>query len=213
MKFSVICPTRNRPDWIGRAVASVLAQTHADWELILLDNSDEPYPVVSGDPRVRQFRQPCNGVADAYTKALAMATGDVMVPLGDDDRLPADCLETSAAHFGDHLWLCGITDIQNEAGQTITTRGGDQHSIDRTLAGTYWLGGAVHWRRELTEDGGFDPAYEGAADFALYLRFIRTAPPALVPKVMYLYTDWPGTDSNERAENQRYQSSRIAQGA
>ena len=31
-KISVITPTYNRPDMIGRAIKSVLAQTFSDWE-------------------------------------------------------------------------------------------------------------------------------------------------------------------------------------
>lgn len=210
MRFSILLASRNRPEWVKHAIASVIGQTYHDWELILLDNSDEPYRDIPPMSRICHRHELCDGVAHAYSLAAEMATGDVLVPLGDDDLLPPDCLETSVLHFGDAKWLCGQTAIRNEAGATIAMRGGDQDSVAKTLAGNYWLGGAVHWRRELTEDGSFLSEYEGAADFDLYLRFIRTAPPVLVPKVMYLYTDWPGTDSNQRAANQAAQSSRIA---
>lgn len=211
MKFSVFLPTRNRAEWVPRCVASVLAQTYADLELVILDNSDEPYPpgVIPDDPRIVYRWQLCRGVAHASDEAVRICSGDVVVPLGDDDTLPLDCLERSAASLGDALWLNGRTEIVDPAGTVIAHRGGDIESVERTLGGEYWLGGAVHWRRELTERSSYAETFEGAADFALYLRFIRTAPPVLVPEIMYLYTDWPGTDSRVHAAQQYAQSQRI----
>lgn len=214
MKFSVLLPTRNRPNLILHAVRSVVLQTHEDWELILLDNSDEPYPYRFLDPRIRYEHMQCRGVAHASNEALARATGDVIVPLGDDDRLPPDTLSTSMQLFGDNSWLNGKTLIHNESGHVLAERGGTRESLDRTLAGEYWLGGAIHWRRELTDKyGGYPERYDGAADFKLYLDFLRDSPPALTDHVMYLYLDWPGTDSRQRAQNQAARSREIAANA
>jgi glycosyltransferase involved in cell wall biosynthesis len=212
VKFSVLLASRNRPGWVGSAIASVLAQAHTDWQLVLLDNSDESYEGIPTDPRIEHHFCEARDVAHAYALAVERASGDILVPLGDDDTLPSDCLAISDERFGESLWLNGVTVLYNEAGGEIARRGGDKDSLERTLKGTYWLGGAVHWRRELTEDGSYLSEYEGAADYALYLRFIHTAPPVLVGDVMYRYTDWPGTDSNVRALNQQNASRRIAEG-
>ena len=43
VRFSVVTSTRNRPDWLPRAVDSVRAQTFEDFEHIIYDNgSDHP---------------------------------------------------------------------------------------------------------------------------------------------------------------------------
>lgn len=213
MLHSVFLPTRNRPFCVETAVASVLAQTSRDWQLVILDNSDTPYwpgRLPWRDERIVYRHELCCGVADASTKAIRLCDGDILVPLGDDDRLPPDCLATSAALIGGHDWLNGRTAIHTDDGTIVTYRGGDQDSIDRTLSGDYWLGGAVHWRRHLTLEHGYETAYESAADYRLYLRFLQHSRPALTDHTMYLYRDWAGTDSREHAGRQADATARIA---
>jgi len=38
MKFSIILPTYNRANLVGRAIESVLRQTYPNWELIIIDD-------------------------------------------------------------------------------------------------------------------------------------------------------------------------------
>lgn len=59
--FSVLLPTRNRSEIVGRAIESVLAQEFTDFELIISDNDeseDATRKVVErySDPRIRYFR-------------------------------------------------------------------------------------------------------------------------------------------------------------
>lgn len=61
---SVILPTYNRADLIGRAIASVVAQTYPHWELIVVDDAstDRTEQVVRSfaDPRIAYLRLPIN---------------------------------------------------------------------------------------------------------------------------------------------------------
>ena len=60
--------------------------------------------------------------------------------------------------------------------------------------------------------GGYQTQYEGAADYHLYLRFIHEAPVGITDHVMYLYLDWPGTDSRTQSGRQQEATARIAHG-
>ena len=59
-RFSVCIPTRQRHHTLPYSVASVLAQTFDDYELIVQDNfsSDETYHSIKdiGDPRLKYVR-------------------------------------------------------------------------------------------------------------------------------------------------------------
>jgi glycosyltransferase involved in cell wall biosynthesis len=199
MKYSVFLPTRGRKELIGKAVESVLNQTLKDWQLVVLDNSDEPYWDVLpwDDDRIVYKHRICSGIADANAKAVALCEGDILLPLGDDDWLPEDCLKVSAKVMGDSLWLNGRTALHHPNGDVFLEVGGDQQSIDKTLAGKFWLGGANHWRRQLTKSGSFDSTYGSAADYDLYLRFLQIGQPALTKQVLYHYQDWEGTNTRQ----------------
>jgi hypothetical protein len=90
--FSIVLPTRNRPNLVPTAVQSVLEQDYRDFELIISDNSDpqrsaETRAVLSAalaDPRVRYVR-PSRTLAmvDHWEWAVRQAQGDYTGVLTD----------------------------------------------------------------------------------------------------------------------------------
>lgn len=92
MKFSILLPTRNRPDLLLLAIESVRGQSYADWEIIVSDNASAVDAAAEvrklGEPRIktRRFGQPVP-VTENWNAALEMASGDYFIMLGDDDVL------------------------------------------------------------------------------------------------------------------------------
>lgn len=199
--ISILTPTRNRRAWIRRAVQSVLNQTFEDWELIILDVGDEGKTVedlIADDPRIRYVRGQCAGPAADFQAALQLAEGEIVTPLSDDDRLPRRALEIANDLMERTLcdWMNGRTVIVDEAGDPLHLRGGVWEHVEDTRRGQYMLGGAVYWRKNLTDElGGFSSEFDGAADVDLYRRFLTRSDPVRTKQVLYIYTDHPGTDS------------------
>lgn len=209
-RFSLLTPTRDRPGWIGRCIESAHRQTFEDYEHIIYDNGSEPieHLVPICDSRIRYVRGPADGPADAFQKALDLATGEIVHPFSDDDLLTPDALEVVDREIGDAEWLIGNTSFEDEHGNHRFQLGGPVH-LDR-LAREYYLGGAIYWKRDLTDRlGGFDLEYDGAADYELYWRFANHGTWTYVDRTLYRYTDWPGTDSHVRQGNQIEKSARI----
>lgn len=110
VRISVILPTRDRAAYLPRAVASVLAQRHTDWELVIVDDgsTDQTPQVVAAmdDPRVRAVRlEPGaagGGVCRARNHALALATGEVIAYLDDDNTMHPLWLKSLAWAFDRH---------------------------------------------------------------------------------------------------------------
>lgn len=96
MKFTVIIPTRNRPEDLQRALASVFRQSIDDFDVVVIDDgSDAPHQDVLA-ARVRCFGgrvsllrlpQVLRGHGPAYARnfGVAHATGDYVCFLDDDD--------------------------------------------------------------------------------------------------------------------------------
>jgi len=91
---SIMLPTCDRGHLLSRAVASVLAQTEPDFELLIVDNNRREPPVASqpeagswlGDSRVRIVGAPAARSASAARNAgLDAARGAWVTYLDDDD--------------------------------------------------------------------------------------------------------------------------------
>lgn len=82
--FSVIMPTYKREHTINRAIDSILAQTHQDWELILIDNFGSDYSFNDERIKVYDYTQ-LTGAAAARNYGITLATKDLICFLDDDD--------------------------------------------------------------------------------------------------------------------------------
>src|SRR3954463_16830517 len=85
---SVIVPTWKRPQLLRRAPASLVAQTEADWQAIVVDDGagegiEEARRV--GDPRIVAVPSSGSGQVDARLTGIERATGELLCWLDDDD--------------------------------------------------------------------------------------------------------------------------------
>lgn len=99
MRFSILLPTRNRLELLGRAIETVRRQDFHDWEIVVSDNcSDEDigsYVQGLGDDRIRYQRtERFLPVTQNWTRALEASRGDYVIMLGDDDGLLRGYLST-----------------------------------------------------------------------------------------------------------------------
>ncbi len=82
--FSVIIPTKNRPDYLKEACASVLQQSHHDLELLIVNDGGEMV-LPSADPRVRVLNNQSRGAVPARNFGVSAAKGSLIAFLDDDD--------------------------------------------------------------------------------------------------------------------------------
>ncbi len=95
-QVSVVLPAYNHEAYIAEAINSVLGQTLADFELIIIDDGsqDRTPDIISTftDPRIRFVRQANAGSHSTINRGIGMATGRYVAILNSDDRYMPDRL-------------------------------------------------------------------------------------------------------------------------
>lgn len=96
--ISIVMPLYNKEREVARAIKSVLAQTSADFELLVVDDgsTDNGADVASAcsDSRVRLIRQENAGVSAARNRGIDEARADLIAFLDADDEWLPEFLET-----------------------------------------------------------------------------------------------------------------------
>ena len=175
--ISVIVPVYNVEPYIRKCVESILAQTHANLELILVDDGS---PDNSGaiceeyaqkDPRVIVIHQENTGQAGARNRGIALAKGEYIGFVDSDDWIAPDMYQTmleSAERNNCDLVICGryvvrgeknwlasdfnmaqelVMDTQDAMKRFLTYRAIDSSSVDKL------------YKRELLQDVRFPLGY------------------------------------------------------
>lgn len=103
--ISVIMPAYNADKYIARAIDSVLGQTYAQWELLVVnDGSTDTTPQIAQDyaekdPRIQVINQSNQGVSAARNKGLDHAQGTFIAFIDSDDYYDLTFLEKLLARM------------------------------------------------------------------------------------------------------------------
>ncbi|HEX8495683.1 MAG TPA: glycosyltransferase [Actinomycetales bacterium] len=195
---TVVMPVRDRPVQVLEALASVQAQTHPQWQLVVVDDGstdstpDVVAAVAARDPRVQLVRAHHGGVSAARNLGAEHATGDVLAWLDSDNTwLPG--------HLGTMLTFLAVTGAESAyaALEQDTDHGVRYRALDAGWAALRLqnhvdLNVLVARRAAVEEVGGFDPTLRRAVDYDLVLRLARRSVPAFVPALGARYDERRG---------------------
>ena len=177
---SVIIPTYNRA-WIVRdAIDSVLGQTYADFELIVVDDGSTdrtPQILDAYGDRLRVIRQANQGVSAARNRGIGESSGPLIALLDSDDIWLPKKLAVQVDFFKRNpaALICQTEEIWIRNGLRVNP--GKRHRkpsgmiFERSLELCLVSPSAVMVRRELFEKVGlFDESLPACEDYDLWLR-------------------------------------------
>lgn len=235
-RVSVCIPTYRGAETLAAAIESVLAQTHADFELIVVDDAspDDTAAVVARftDPRLRYVRNMRNlGPEGNWNHCLALARGTYFKLLPHDDLLRRDCLERQVAVLdadtGGHIaFAFSARDVIGRGGEVLLAgrgvpgapsgRIGGDELLRRCLRhGTNVIGepGAVLFRRTLGAIvGGFDARYPYVVDFDYWTRLLEHGDAWYDAEALASFRVWRGSWSVAIGAGQRADFNRFMAG-
>jgi glycosyltransferase involved in cell wall biosynthesis len=195
----VVIPTHNRRTLLGVTLASVLAQSSVELDVIVVDDgsTDETPQFLEqlGDERVRVLRSdPAQGVSAARNRGIKVSRGEWIAFCDDDDLWAPNKLATQldAARATGAEWVY--------AGSVSVDLEGRVHGGEPPLSPEDLMENLPHWdpipggcsnvialRGLFERVGGFDADLGTLADWDLWLRLSRFGPPACVSRPLIGY--------------------------
>jgi glycosyltransferase involved in cell wall biosynthesis len=183
---SIVMAAKNYARFIPEAIESVLMQSFPDWELLIIDDgSSDGTPVTVrpflADPRIRYFRADKLGQTRAKNLGIGLSRGEFVAFLDADDAWESSKLDKQLALFRENPAL-GVVfcrrSLIDEKGRPITAKPQATLQRGRVLP---WLfvqnfvcfSSAVVRREVFSQVGGFDPQWDLAIDFDLWLRVAK----------------------------------------
>jgi len=236
---SVVIAAYNRARTIKKTLDSVLAQTYAPSEIIVIDdgstdNTDEW--VRSHYPQAIVSRFENGGASVARNRGAAQASGDVLVFLDSDDEMLPHALQTlvdllerfphARAAFADHTfrnlvdgtyWPNHHTHLPSFARMhdiPIRESDGENRVYGRAMYYALLHGNILQqpwaiYREVFTELGGFDTGIRLCEDWEIYIRVADRVPLAVTDRVIANHFVESGKDHMSLAPGQAAQHMKV----
>lgn len=208
MKFSVVIPLYNKASYVAKAIGSVLAQTFADYELVIVndgskDNSAEiAEKAIAGQQNCKLIRQENAGVSVARNNGVAASQGDYLCFLDADDWWKPTFLEemsrlieefSKAGIYGTNYTIVNETKKKTRVAPIGVDAGFEKGYINycqvyaKTLAMPLWTGAVCVPRTVFNEFGGFPKGIKLGEDFLLWIRIALKYKVAFLNKPLSFY--------------------------
>lgn len=205
-KISIAMPVYNVEEkWLRLCIDSILNQVYTNWELCMADDASTDPSVKKIlteyqqlDERIRVvFREQNGHISEATNSALAIATGEFVALLDNDDELAINAFYEVVKVLNENPELDLIYSDEDKIdmdGNRSDPAFKPDWSPDLLLGTNYISHLGVYRRSILEEIGGFRKGYEGSQDYDLVLRFTeKTTKERIkhIPKVLYYWRMLP----------------------
>lgn len=182
---SIIIPIYNAETYISRCVDSILAQTFADFELLLVNDGSRDGSLevcrqyAANDSRVRVLDKPNGGVSSARNLGLESATAEWVMFADADDWIEPNTLELAVPYVGEvdivrMAWVAHLPEgvVKNKPVRNATTpKELLRHLICRKGKLAIW-GALIRRDLFINNDIRFDTSYCYAEDWLAHLRIV-----------------------------------------
>ncbi len=200
LKVSVIIPAYNSAQFIAETIQSVLAQTYADFEIIVVDDgsTDTTLDVLSSfGEQIKVLAKPNGGPASARNLAIRNASGEYIAFLDADDLWMPEKLAEQVAFLETHPEV-GMTYSEalmfSEVGGEKQIRGKigftGETSFCHLLLGDHIPNSTVMMRRECVDKIGWlneSRALVAVEDYEYWLRLAKAFPIRAIAKPLAYY--------------------------
>lgn len=220
-KISVLMPVYNTPEnYLREAVESILAQTCADFEFLILNDAstdDNVEKVIKSydDKRIRYWQNDRNlGISLSRNKLIGLSRGEYLAVFDHDDVSLPERLEKQAAFLDTHPEVgvvgCWYRILGTE--NKVSRFPAEDAEIKEIMVNSCCIchPASMIRRSVLVEHNiGYENDYTPAEDYALWCRLLSKTRFANLPEVLFAYRNHEGNTSHLQREKMRDASIRI----
>ncbi|MFL6416147.1 MAG: glycosyltransferase family 2 protein [Bryobacteraceae bacterium] len=226
-KLSAITATRNRADLLQRCIESAASQDYAPKEHVIIDGASTDGTVellksaAARYPHLRWISESDRGLSHALNKGLALATGDAVGVIGDDDFYEPGAFRAVASEFGKFPETGVVTgDCRNVRNDGSTVQISKAAYTNRHELIDYWK----HWgrtvfipapgtfirRQAIDKVGGFEESDRYAMDYRHWIKITEHFSVRTVGQVLANFRCDEGSISFSLEAKQRSESIAIS---
>ncbi|MBY3515015.1 glycosyltransferase [Rhizobium laguerreae] len=174
---SIVMPTRNHAHFIRQSIDSVISQSYAKIELLVMDgaSTDNTVEILKEyGNRIRWISEPDKGQADAINKGMELVSGDILAYLNSDDILLPGAVARAVRYFSDHPEcdiVYGNADYIDVNGVVTGSYATAEYTFERLMHDCCVCQPAAFWKRRIVDRiGPFDASLQTAMDYEYWLR-------------------------------------------
>jgi hypothetical protein len=202
---TVLMAVHNAAPFIHDSVASILAQSCPDFELVIVDDAstDESVAIIEafGDLRTKIVRNDRNlGLTRSLNRGLAASSAPLVARQDADDVSHRDRLALQVAYLEANVDTAVVGSWYRKiggAGEVLGERELPAEPVELAWATLFYCplvhSAAMFRRADVADASGYDERYEYAQDYDLWSRLSRRHRLANLPRVLVDYRQSPGT--------------------
>ncbi len=194
--MTCLCITRNRREWLPKAIQCFLSQTYPNRELLILADGDDVKDLIPNDPRIRYVYENCSlSIGAKRNEACEQAGGDIIAVWDDDDH-------SAPGRLADQVLILTKNDCQVTGYHTMEFRDGSGGRWRYFLRESYVLGTSLCFWKSYWRQNKFPDLASGED-----IEFCNKALPVLIGTnardLMYA-TIHPGNQSPRQLQTAQY---------
>lgn len=179
--ISIIMSLKNDEKYLPTCINSIINQTYSNWELLIFNDgsTDKTLETLQSyqDKRIIVYTETASkGLAERLNFLISKAKGDFIARMDGDDLMHSERLEKQVEFLktNKNIDVVGsYATVIDENGKELGVRTGDpvaKNAFEIFIKNRFLIHPSIIVRKEFYEENKYDPEFERAEDYELWLR-------------------------------------------